>query len=83
MTIEERWPGAVEYTGKVPVSWLCESVHNNGHYYFHLWRTPEGKRCYTRQPVQKKPDWPRYDFRKENGMEFARKRWRRKPYEAR
>lgn len=79
--ITERWPGAAEHEGPVPANWQVEDTTRNEHYHFLLYKAPGGKLFYTKRKL-KKEGWPRYDLRQENGMTYARARYRRKPYEA-
>lgn len=80
--VEERWPGAAPHEGAVPEGWVMEDMFQNKWNRFRLWRAPDGRLRYTMQPVRKERG-PRYDIREEDGMLFARRRWKRNLYEAR
>lgn len=72
---------AVLWEGKLPEDWVLEGARETRAYRFRYYRASDGRFFYTLQPAQKE-GWPRYDVHQHNGITYARKRWKRKPYEA-
>lgn len=72
---------AIYYEGHVPKDWELIGMTENRTHRFRLFKAPDGKLYKVGQKLKKKRE-PHICIRNENGYTFARRDFKRRPYES-